>query len=434
MHTLEQLRSGALAGICRLDLSCGLRTLPPEVFDLADTLEVLNLSGNQLTCLPQDLPRLHRLKVIFCSDNPFTRLPDVLGDCAALQVVGFKACRITEVPGAAFPPALRWLILTDNAISSLPPDLGQRPSLQKLMLAGNQLAHLPHGLANAQRLELIRLAANQLAELPGWLPELPRLSWLALAGNPLGWHRPPPVAIDRVDWHQLQQCELLGEGASGHIYRVQPHDGGAGLALKLFKSAVTSDGLPEHELAACLAAGQHPALCTPQAELLNHPQGRRGLLLPLIPGSHINLAGPPSLDSCTRDIYPAELQIPEAKVLRLAQDVAGAVAQLHQQGVIHGDLYAHNILWNTESGHAVLGDFGAATLLPVNQPKLSSALQALEVRAFGCLLEELAAHALPATSRTSVLPRMAAMAQACLALQPVARPTMTELAQQLATW
>jgi serine/threonine protein kinase len=197
---------------------------------------------------------------------------------------------------------------------------------------------------------------------------------------------------------------------------------------------VTSDGLPEHELAACLAAGQHPALCTPQAELLNHPQGRRGLLLPLIPGSHINLAGPPSLDSCTRDIYPAELQIPEAKVLRLAQDVAGAVAQLHQQGVIHGDLYAHNILWNPESGHAVLGDFGAATLLPVNQPKLSSALQALEVRAFGCLLEELAAHALPATSRTSVLPRMAAMAQACLALQPVARPTMTELAQQLATW
>ena len=52
LHTLEQLRSGALAGTRRLDLSAHLQTLPPEVFDLADTLEVLNLSGNQLSSLP----------------------------------------------------------------------------------------------------------------------------------------------------------------------------------------------------------------------------------------------------------------------------------------------------------------------------------------------------------------------------------------------
>ena len=124
MHTLEQLRSGALMGTRRLDLSCDLRALPPEVFDLADTLEVLNLSVNQLSTLPQDLPRLHRLKVIFCSNNPFTHLPEVLGDCAALQVVGFKACSITAVPGAALPPLLRWLILTDNAVTHLPPAVG----------------------------------------------------------------------------------------------------------------------------------------------------------------------------------------------------------------------------------------------------------------------------------------------------------------------
>ena len=431
MHTLEQLRSGALAGTRRLDLSCGLRTLPPEVLELAETLEVLNLSGNQLTSLPQDLPRLHRLKVIFCSDNAFTQLPEVLGECPSLEVVGFKANRIAKVSGAALPPALRWLILTDNAVRILPPELGQRPALQKLMLAGNQLGSLPPNLANAQRLELIRLAANLLTDLPGWLPELPRLSWLALAGNPLGWHRSPPVPIDRMGWHQLQQCELLGEGASGHIYRVQPHDGGADLALKLFKGAVTSDGLPEHELAACLAAGQHPALCTPLAELAEHPQGTRGSLLPLIPDSHINLAGPPSLDSCTRDIYPAGLCIPAVNVLRLVQDVAGAVAHLHQQGVMHGDLYAHNILWHTANGRAVLSDFGAATLLPVNQPRLSLALQALEVRAFGQLLEELLVCALPTDEHASALARMAAMAQACLNLRAADRPDMAELAQQL---
>ncbi len=46
MDTLAQLRAGQLAGIKRLDLSCGLTEFPREIFDLADSLEILNLSGN----------------------------------------------------------------------------------------------------------------------------------------------------------------------------------------------------------------------------------------------------------------------------------------------------------------------------------------------------------------------------------------------------
>ncbi|MES2584808.1 MAG: leucine-rich repeat-containing protein kinase family protein [Pseudomonadota bacterium] len=433
MHTLEQLRSGALAGIRRLDLSCDLETLPPEVFDLADTLEVLNLSNNRLCSLPHDLPRLHRLKAIFCSNNPFTTLPEVLGDCAALQQVGFKACRITHVPGAALPPLLRWLTLTDNAITHLPPEVGQRPAMQKLMLAGNQLRDVPAGLAAAHNLELLRLSANQFAQLPGWLTELPRLAWLALAGNPLGWHRAEPAAMPRVQWAQLRVDGLLGEGASGHIHRVHQEGSTQGLALKLFKGAVTSDGLPEHELAACLAAGQHPAMCTPSAELTGHPEGTRGLLLPLIPPHYANLAGPPSLDSCTRDVYASGMRIPVPAMLRLAQDMAAAVAHLHQRGVIHGDFYAHNILWDPATGQGLLSDFGAGSLLPADQPVLSRALQALEVRAFGYLLEELVAYTVaPDVADTATLTAIAAMAQDCLLATPARRPGMVDLVDRLA--
>lgn len=457
MHTLEQLRSGALAGTRRLDLSCRLTSLPPEVFGLADTLEVLNLSDNRLTSLPHDLPRLHRLKVVFCSGNPFTHLPEVLGDCPALQMVGFKGCQLTHVPGAALPPSLRWLTLTDNAIDQLPPELGQRPALQKLMLAGNRLSALPDSLAGAQRLELIRLAANRLERLPGWLTELPALAWLALSGNPLGWPQDvasghpaqadrladalagglrPDVqasaaaspAIPAVDWAQLSVGELLGQGASGLIHRVLAADDQP-LALKLFKGDVTSDGLPEHELAACLAAGQHPALCTPSAVLAGHPQGLRGLLLPLIPTGHTNLAGPPSLDSCTRDVYPPGWQPDPHSLLRLARQMASAVAHLHAQGVMHGDFYAHNILWDPATGEALLSDFGAATLLPRHDPALAAALRALEVRAFGLWLHELLAHA-PASPLCT---GWAAVAQACVQPVPAQRPGMAEVAASLAT-
>jgi hypothetical protein len=420
LHTLEQLRSGALAGTRRLDLSAHLQTLPPEVFDLADTLEVLNLSGNQLSSLPHDLPRLHRLKVIFCSNNPFTHLPEVLGECTALQMVGFKACQISHVPAAALPPQLRWLILTDNAVPKLPDALGQRPALQKLMLAGNRLSALPDSMCQAQQLELLRLSANQFQTLPDWLPTLPRLSWLALAGNPLGWRHSTQEALPSMHWNDLQVDTLLGEGASGHIYKVH-NKASQSLALKLFKGAVTSDGLPEHEMAACVAAGQHTALCTPCAELVGHPQGTQGLLLPLIAPSFINLAGPPSLESCTRDVYPADLRMSAAAALRVAAQVADAVAHLHQRGVVHGDLYAHNILWNPANAQALLSDFGGATLLPPVGHPWRSALQALEVRAFGYLLEEL----LQLTDAD--IPQLAALVQACLQPVPAERPSMAQV-------
>ena len=160
MHTVEQLKRGELTGITRLDLSEELDTFPREIFDLADSLEVLNLSGNRLSSLPDDLSRLHKLRVLFCSDNPFTELPASIGRCPNLEMVGFKACRIHHLPAEALPPKLRWLILTDNQLERVPDEIGHCSRLQKLMLAGNRLAALPETLANCRQLELLRIAAN----------------------------------------------------------------------------------------------------------------------------------------------------------------------------------------------------------------------------------------------------------------------------------
>ena len=308
MHTLEQLRSGALVGTRRLDLSCGLTEFPREIFDLADTLEVLNLSGNRLRALPHDLSRLHRLQVLFCSDNPFETLPEVLGDCAQLEMVGFKSNRLREVPAAALPEKLRWLILTDNQIEALPDALGERPRLQKLMLAGNRLSELPPSLAALHQLELLRIAANRLETLPDWLLQLPRLAWLAFAGNPgsdraeaaaLVSHPQAPIARE-----QLVLGELLGQGASGLIHRARW--GEREVAVKLFKGQMTSDGLPHSEMAACLSAGRHPQLLPVIGPLQAQAGEPDGLLLELLEPRFRVLAGPPSLASCTRDCYAPE--------------------------------------------------------------------------------------------------------------------------------
>ncbi len=394
MHTLEQLERGELAGISRLDLSAGLDAFPDAIFGLADTLEVLNLSGNQLDSLPADLSRLRKLRILFCSDNPFTEVPECLGDCPQLEMVGFKANRIRHLPADSLPPALRWLILTDNQLESLPAEIGNCRRLQKLMLAGNRLTSLPPSLSECTHLELLRIAANRLQLLPDWLLTLPRLSWLAFAGNPfsdaneaasLARHSLPAIARTQVVLH-----EQLGQGASGVIHRAQwqvPGQAPRPMAAKLFKGHVTSDGLPHSEMAACVAAGRHANLIDVAGPLADHAELTPGLLMDLVDPGFQPLAGPPSLASCTRDSYGAEQHFSLEQVLSIASGVASAVAHLHRRGILHGDLYAHNLLVDP-SGACLLSDFGAASFFEPDSAA-GQHLKRIEARAFGCLLEEL---------------------------------------------
>ena len=429
-HTLDQLRRGQLAGTKRLNLAADLTRFPEEIFDLADSLEVLDLSHNQLSQLPEDLPRLHRLRVLFLSYNQFETVPEVVGRCSGLSMIGFKGNRIAHLPAEALPPQTRWLILTDNCLESLPDTLSSLPKLEKLMLAGNGLHRLPETLAHCQNLALLRLAANQLTELPNWLMDLPRLAWLAYAGNPVHGGGGETSPLQPIPWDQLQIGPLLGEGASGQIYQGTWHhpQGPRTVAVKLFKGEITSDGSPRDEMAACLAAGQHPSLIGPLGEINHHPQAKMGLVLPLLPPQYQSLGNPPSLASCSRDTYPEDRLFSLDQLLGIAIQVAAAATHLHQRGILHGDLYAHNILIHPE-GLARLSDFGAASFY---SRAAAPQLQRLEVLAFGYLLEELLNRC---PHNQGHLPQVVAdlhrLRWQCTQPQPSQRPDFADVLEQL---
>jgi len=436
METIDLLRSGQLQGIKRLDLAAGLTEFPIEIFDLADSLEILNLSDNHLRSLPADLGRLNKLKIIFLSNNNFEEVPEVLADCPSLSMVGFKSNKIRVLGEHILPLNVRWLILTDNQLEYLPNSIGRLDKLQKLMLAGNQLRSLPDEMAACRSLELIRLAANRLESLPIWLFTLPRLSWLAYAGNPCCIANLSPT-VPSIAWADLTLSDTLGEGASGIISQgvwrssAQPP---TDVAIKIFKGAMTSDGTPADEMNACLAAGGHPHLVGALGKIVDCPENRSGLMLSLIPPDYQNLGNPPSLDSCTRDTYTAGTSFSVAAILRIAIGISAAAAHLHAQGIVHGDLYAHNILVNGETHHTLLGDFGAASSYDPDDSIASSGLERLEVRAFGCLLEDLLDRArVPDTQAQKwVLDRLDKLRQDCLQPIPAARPLFREIDRVLA--
>ncbi|MEO1070227.1 MAG: leucine-rich repeat-containing protein kinase family protein [Cyanobacteria bacterium J06638_6] len=416
------LRSRQLIGIRRLSLAAELTTFPPEIFDLADSLEILDLSHNALTALPDSFAKLHNLRIAFFSNNNFETVPEVLAQCPNLSMVGFKGNQIATMPADALPLTTRWLILTDNRLQSLPESVGQLPHLQKVMLAGNQLHALPEARAACHRLELLRISANQLDHLPPWLLTLPRLSWLAYAGNPFCRETASRAnSLPQIPWADLSLENVLGQGASGVITQGLWHQNGVQtpVAIKLFRGAITSDGLPEDELRACMAAGSHPHLIGPLGQIVEHPNQQNGLVLPLIPNTYRVMGSPPSLESCTRDVYPANAEFSLADTLAIAQGVAAAAAHLHRRGILHGDLYPHNTLING-AGDIRLSDFGAASFYDPADSAVAPSLERLEVRAFGCLLEDLC-------DRCPPNPQLRQLQQACMQPNILARPSFEQV-------
>ena len=474
MHSLATLRAGGYqnTGLVKLKLTEHLDTFPCEILDnerhgVANTLEILDLSGTGISSLPVDFgSRLPRLKIAFFSNCKFKEFPRVLAECPRLEMVAFRSNGMTgwakdqnggDHPESdfPFPPRLRWLILTENTLQSIPSSIGGCTRLEKCMLAGNALADLPDALAQCRNLTLLRLAANKLQVLPPWLPSMPKLAFLSFAGNPCAGQGAGEETADGtapgsctsplpyVDWNRIEFHQVLGEGASGIISKGTIRSeattdsktvslaGGDELttanihekpvAIKIFRGALTSDGTPYDEMAACLAAGQHANLARVHGQIrwnndigedgldgrteehLTSKAFKGGLIMELIPPKYRVLGLPPSFDTCTRDCFVKDGQdankLSEKDAVSILMGVASAAAHLHGHGIAHGDLYAHNILVSKggkdtsgqfEETHAILSDFGAATMYgsSIDVPSTPS-FERLEVLAFGYLVDDL---------------------------------------------
>ena len=403
----------------RLTLS-GAQTFPRQIVEHASDIEILDMSHGELTTLSAHVAQLSELKIVFFSHNPLTELHVALALCPNLLLLGLKSCHLSAIEENTLPPSLRWLILTDNKLSTLPASIGQLTQLQKLSLAGNQLAHLPIAMQACRNLELIRLGANNFTTIPHWLLELPRLAWYGGVNQQKPEGASPGIV--EIPYTELTFAAMLGSSPSSEVWEALWNSAGENVAVKIYKSQLTSDGWPEDDMRMSLAAGNHPNLIPVLGRLVGHPEHKHGVVLQLIPRNFRTLGLPPSLETCTRDTFAPGTSWSLEFILRVLQGIASACEHLHGKGIIHGDLYAHNILVN-EDGDCYLGDFGAASFY---DQSADHRYEQIEVRAFGYLTEDLLDRCAEQSSALEQLKND------CLNLNISARPLFANILSRLA--
>jgi TolB-like protein/Flp pilus assembly protein TadD len=103
------------------------------------------------------------------------------------------------------------------------------------------------------------------------------------------------------------------------------------------------------------------------AALVEHPH-----VLPLLDSGEVDLGdGGPAIyytlpwvaGESLRERLDREGQLPIAESLRIAADIAGALAAAHARGIVHGDVRPENILLSGGSSVAVLSGLGAGELM-----------------------------------------------------------------------
>mmetsp|Transcript_12588 Transcript_12588/g.30475 ORF Transcript_12588/g.30475 Transcript_12588/m.30475 type:complete len:540 (+) Transcript_12588:150-1769(+) len=418
----------------------GLTT--PKKQDLS-LLTKLDLPNCNLTSFPESFHlAVPNLSILFCPKNKFSEIPAEIGLCPKLQMVSFKECHtITSIHPDALQPQLRWLILTGNLISNIPDTISRCTKLQKWMLSGNKLTSLPtrEVMRSLTNLELVRLACNDLTEPPTSLLKLPNLRWAAFASNPFLPHSSnnnnatttnADVDVDESVDSKLQILDdpsledtswpVLGQGAGGVTRKVsgwtttsssrkRKHVSGGDekdededdkteesvavdVAAKMYAGELTSDGSPQDEkmIATRLATAfpDEPAMI----HVYGETKTKGGLVMEFLEGYEA-LAGPPSFDTCSRDVYDLTdhcklLLMTPSYCWKIATSMLRVLTELHKLGICHGDFYAHNILIKPSTQDVKLSDFGAAFCYHKDEP-YGKFIERTEVRSFEVLVNEL---------------------------------------------
>ncbi|KAJ2909502.1 hypothetical protein GGI21_001818 [Coemansia aciculifera] len=102
-------------------------------------LSTLDISGNQISALPEEISHLHSLRELYASRNALVTLPITIGSLRNLEVLDISENHIVSLDvSVSRLENLRMLNISDNRLTMLPPYLGLlAQTLRILLVDGN---------------------------------------------------------------------------------------------------------------------------------------------------------------------------------------------------------------------------------------------------------------------------------------------------------
>lgn len=140
---------------------------------------------------------------------------------------------------------------------------------------------------------------------------------------------------------------LIGEGATACVYEAEDNVLQREVAVKVFRQPDIGDSPSERidEETRILASLAHPHLL-PVFDSGRGADGHRFIVMPLVRGTTL-----------ARELNRGPLEPREVK--RIGEALAGALAHVHERGIVHRDVKPSNVLL-AEDGTPYLADFGFA--------------------------------------------------------------------------
>ncbi|XP_012666275.1 leucine-rich repeat and calponin homology domain-containing protein 4 isoform X2 [Otolemur garnettii] len=141
-------------------------------YDLSDITQA-DLSRNRFPEVPEAACQLVSLEGLSLYHNCLRCLNPALGNLTALTYLNLSRNQLSSLPPYICQLPLRVLIVSNNKLGALPPDIGALGSLRQLDVSSNELQALPTELCSLSSLRDLNVRRNQLSTLPDELGDLP---------------------------------------------------------------------------------------------------------------------------------------------------------------------------------------------------------------------------------------------------------------------
>ncbi|XP_076996904.1 leucine-rich repeat and calponin homology domain-containing protein 4 isoform X11 [Tamandua tetradactyla] len=141
-------------------------------YDLSDITQA-DLSRNRFPEVPEAACQLVSLEGLSLYHNCLRCLNPALGNLTALTYLNLSRNQLSSLPPYICQLPLRVLIVSNNKLGALPPDIRALGSLRQLDVSSNELQSLPAELCSLTSLRDLNVRRNQLSTLPDELGDLP---------------------------------------------------------------------------------------------------------------------------------------------------------------------------------------------------------------------------------------------------------------------